>query len=167
MKCIVHNLKSYKVAWYFNSMLLTLNKMRIRDDKRYSIENPMPNHWILNIDPVESTNEGSYSCRVSNGMNRFIFLRVGSPPRFVGNDATHQVINTTERQNVSLVCEAEGSPTPTIYWYKHGKHIHTGKTLVIKNLSRNSHSEYECVARNSIEPDSSRHFKLNVNCKLY
>ena len=42
--------------------------------------------------------------------------------------------------------------------------ITTGIHLNLINISIYSHSEYECVARNTIEPDSSRHFKLNVNC---
>ncbi|CAF1062168.1 unnamed protein product, partial [Brachionus calyciflorus] len=30
MKCIVHNLKNYKIAWYFNGILLSLNNIRIK-----------------------------------------------------------------------------------------------------------------------------------------
>lgn len=45
------------------------------------------------------------------------------------------------------------------------KLIATGPQLFIKDINRHSHSEYECVARNGIEPDPSRLFKLNVNCK--
>lgn len=44
--------------------------------------------------------------------------------------------------------------------------ISTGPQLVIKDINRHSHTEYECVARNSIEPDPSRHFKINVNCNI-
>lgn len=44
--------------------------------------------------------------------------------------------------------------------------ISTGPQLVIKDINRHSHSEYECVARNNIEPDPSRHFKINVNCNF-
>ena len=51
--------------------------MRIKDDKRYSIENPHQNEWRLVVDPVDSDNEGQYSCRLSNGMKKTIFLRVG------------------------------------------------------------------------------------------
>ena len=44
------------------------------------------------------------------------------------------------------------------------KLVGTGPHFTLKDISRHTHSEYECVARNTIEPDSSRHFKLNVNC---
>ena len=63
--------------WYFNGILLTLNTNRIRDDKRYSIENPTPHEWKLIIDPVSSSDEGQYSCRLTNGLKRSIFLTVG------------------------------------------------------------------------------------------
>ena len=42
----------------------------------------------------------------------------------------------------------------------------TGPHLFLQNISRHSDLEYECVARNKIEPDPSRHFKINVNCKI-
>ena len=111
-----------------------------------------------------------------------------APPKFTGNNGSHQiVINTLEKQNITLSCEAEGNPVPTIYWYKNSKCsffqtklsisrmlnlvsgkidklIATGPHLGIKDINRHSHSEYECVARNTIEPDPSRHFKINVNC---
>jgi hypothetical protein len=45
------------------------------------------------------------------------------------------------------------------------KYISTGVNLHIKNLTRHNHIEYECVARNSVPPDASRHFKININCK--
>ena len=66
---------------------------------------------------------------------------------------------------MTLSCEAEGNPLPTIYWYKNNELITTGPHLHLTNITRHSHSEYECVARNKIEPDPSRHFKLNVLCK--
>ncbi len=47
------------------------------------------------------------------------------------------------------------------------KLVGTGPHFTLKDISRHTHSEYECVARNTIEPDSSRHFKLNVNCWCY
>ena len=111
-------------------------------------------------------------------------------PTFVENNGSHQIlINTVEKQNITLSCDAEGNPTPTIYWYRDckwrlitiemfellmAKLIHlinysdtlisTGPHLALKDINRHSHTEYECVARNNIEPDPSRHFKINVNC---
>lgn len=164
MKCIIHNIKNYKIAWYFNGILLTLNNIRIKNDKRYSVENLHPHEWTLIIDPVDPNNEGEYTCRLTNGMKRAIFLKVGIPPVFTENNGSHQiVINTPELQNITLSCQADGNPFPSIFWYREAKLIATGPHLHLHHITRHSHSEYECVARNSIEPAPSRHFKINVN----
>ena len=97
-------------------------------------------------------------------MKRSIFLKVGVPPVFTENNGSHQiVINTPEKQNITLSCEAEGNPVPSIFWYRNSKLIGTGPHLKLHDVNRHSHSEYECVARNTIEPAPSRHFKINVN----
>jgi len=77
LKCLVHNLKNYKIAWYFNGMLLTLNTIRIKSDQRYSVENPSANLWVLNIEPVDLSNDGEYSCQLTNGIKNNVYLRVG------------------------------------------------------------------------------------------
>ena len=56
---------------------------------------------------------------------------------------------------------------PTVYWYKSSKLIGQGPQLELKDITRHSHLEYECVARNGIEPDPSRHYRINVNCKIH
>ena len=100
-----------------------MGNLRIRDDKRISVENLQPNEWRLTIDSITESDEGYYSCRLSNGMKKLMFLRVGVPPKFTnGNNGSHQVvINAVEYQNLTLPCEAEGNPLPTIYWYKNSK----------------------------------------------
>jgi neurotrimin len=77
LKCLVHNLKNYKIAWYFNGMLLSLNAIRIKSDQRYSVENPSTNLWVLNIEPVDLSNDGEYSCQLTNGIKNTVYLRVG------------------------------------------------------------------------------------------
>jgi hypothetical protein len=166
ISCTVHNMKSYKIAWYLDGVLLTLNKQRIKNDKRYSVENSQQDEWTLIIDPVGSDNEGFYTCQLTNGLKKVTFLRVGIAPRFIGNNESHQVvINTDEHKNIKLSCEADGNPKPTIYWYRNEKFLSFGNHLELEDVTRHSPSEYECVARNTIEPHPSRHFKINVNCK--
>ncbi|CAF0847191.1 unnamed protein product, partial [Brachionus calyciflorus] len=86
-------------------------------------------------------------------------------PIFIGNNDSHVIINALERQNITLTCEAEGNPSPLIYWYKNNKLVATGSHYIKKDISRHSNAVYECVARNGIEPDPSRLFKINVNFK--
>lgn len=64
-----------------------------------------------------------------------------------------------------MSCEAEGNPMPIVYWYNNNRLLSTGTHLNLNNISRHGSSEYECVARNKVQPDPSRKFKINVNCK--
>lgn len=96
-----------------------------------------------------------------------MYLKVGIPPKFIGNNnANHVIVNTLAGENITLSCPADGSPTPVIYWYTKKKLVGTGSHLRLGNISQFEHSEYECVARNNILPDPSRKFKINVHCKL-
>ena len=81
---VVHELQvpldicsDFKIAWYFNGMLLSLNAIRIKSDQRYSVENPSTNLWVLNIEPVDLSNDGEYSCQLTNGIKNTVYLRVG------------------------------------------------------------------------------------------
>lgn len=47
------------------------------------------------------------------------------------------------------------------------KLIATGTQYMKHNVSRYNSAIYECVARNGIEPDPSRLFKVNIQCKLF
>ena len=97
-----------------------------------------------------------------------MYLKVGVPPTFTGNNnGNHVIINTPVGKNVTLSCEAAGNPMPVIYWYMKKTLIATGAHLHLANISEFAHSEYECVARNNILPDPSRKFKINVRCKLF
>jgi hypothetical protein len=94
-------------------------------------------------------------------------LIIGVPPKFTGiHDGNHVIVNTKFGENVTLACEALGNPQPIIYWYKNSKLVSTGAHLHLLNVNGVANSEYECVARNKVEPAASRRFKINVNCKL-
>jgi hypothetical protein len=171
LSCTVYNMKSYKIAWYLDGVLLTLNKQCIKNDKRYSIKNrnDQPNKWTLVINPVASNNQGFYTCQLGNGLKKVTYLQVGIAPRFTidtnNNETQKVVINTKENETIKLTCEADGNPKPNIYWYRNNKFISFGNYLIINNVTRHSPTDYECVARNTIEPDPSRNFKINVICK--
>lgn len=67
----------FKIAWYHDGILLTLDTIRIYDDERYTIENPKSNEWKLVINSIDLNDEGLYSCRLSNGLKKIIHLKVG------------------------------------------------------------------------------------------
>ena len=80
-----------------------------------------------------------------------------------------------EGDNVTLSCNAEGNPVPTISWIRSGSHIDTSgnssrirfsedkKQLTITNVNRTDSGEYRCVANNSLGKTSSSS-KLDALC---
>ena len=82
----------------------------------------------------------------------------------------------TEGDNVTLSCNADGNPVPTISWTKNGSPVDTSynsrigfskdkKQLTIRNVNRTDSGEYRCVANNSVGNDTSKAAELNVKCK--
>ena len=58
-------------------MFLALDNIKVRDDPRISIDNPKMNEWVLIINPIDSNDEGYYTCVLTNGLRKMVFLRVG------------------------------------------------------------------------------------------
>ena len=64
----------------------------------------------------------------------------------------------TERENVTLSCNASGNPTPSISWTKDGTALNSprislssdNKQLTITNVNRDDSGDYRCVANNSV-----------------
>ena len=86
--------------------------------------------------------------------------------------------NTTEQEgnNVTLSCTVDGNPKPSISWIKDVSPVSTSgnprisfgtdnKQLIITNVNRSDHGEYQCVASNSLGNATSSAATLNVQCK--
>ena len=84
--------------------------------------------------------------------------------------------NTTriEGDNVTLSCNVDGNPVPTISWTRDGSPVSTSgrisisddkKQLTITNVKRTDSGEYRCVANNSLGNATSNAATLNVKCK--
>ena len=80
----------------------------------------------------------------------------------------------TERENVTLSCNATGNPTPSITWTKDGSAVNHprislslgNKQLTITNVIRDDSGDYQCVANNSIGAAvTSNAATLDVQCK--
>ena len=88
---------------------------------------------------------------------------------------THpQNITTREGQNVTLYCNATGSPVPTISWYKNGYPINNSfstilspshEQLTIRSVNRIDSGDYTCQAKNRVGTDTSNASTINVQCK--
>ncbi|KAL9951088.1 hypothetical protein ACROYT_G043684 [Oculina patagonica] len=78
-----------------------------------------------------------------------------------------------ERDNVTLTCNADGNPEPTISWTRNGYPLDTSedsritfsenkKQLIITNVKRTDSGEYRCVAKDSLGNDTSTAATLNI-----
>ena len=81
-----------------------------------------------------------------------------------------------EGENVTLFCNADGNPPPTISWTRNGSPVNTTinsrisfsedkKNLTITDVNRTDSGEYRCVASNELGNDSSNNATLDVQCK--
>jgi len=104
------------------------------------------------------------------------------PPKILVNPSPDTKM---EKENVTLSCEYEGKPKPTVEWFVNDitklnpsdpriqitntgnvKGVHS--VLTIYNLNRTDEGRYKCVVNNSIKANvASNEAQLTVNCKLH
>ncbi|XP_075748509.1 immunoglobulin superfamily member turtle isoform X4 [Rhipicephalus microplus] len=120
----------------------------------------------LNLTNVRESDKGWYECKVfflnretiRNGT--WIYLDVLAPPHF--KSKPEQIIYVKVGESVVLPCEAEGTPPPTIIWYKDNLPLEESTNiqihpteLRISNLRQTDVGDYTCMARNSEGSDSA------------
>ncbi|XP_051803642.1 hemicentin-1 [Acanthochromis polyacanthus] len=127
---------------------------------------------VLRITRIQVSDGGSYTCVASNRAgvdNRHYNLQVHVRPGLDGAGSTEDV--TVVRGNVaSLLCIADGTPTPIISWLKDGVTLAPDRHLILLNLNTtlqipqarvNDTGRYTCMANNTAG-HASRHFNLKV-----
>uniref|UniRef100_UPI0037E9B6AB hemicentin-1 n=1 Tax=Semicossyphus pulcher TaxID=241346 RepID=UPI0037E9B6AB len=127
---------------------------------------------VLRITRTQVSDSGTYTCVASNRAgvdNRHFSLQVHVPPGLDGAGSTEDV--TVVRGHLaSLLCIADGTPTPTVTWLKQGitlipnphfKFLNLNTTVQIIQAQVNDTGRYTCVANNTAG-QASRHFNLKV-----
>ncbi|KAI3368574.1 hypothetical protein L3Q82_025583, partial [Scortum barcoo] len=127
---------------------------------------------VLRIIRTQVSDSGTYTCVASNRAgvdNRHFNLQVHVPPGLDGAGSTEDV--TVVRGNLaSLLCVADGTPTPTMSWLKEGvtlipdrhlRFLNLNTTVQITQAQVNDTGRYTCVANNTAG-QASRHFNLKV-----
>ena len=71
----------------------------------------------------------------------------------------------TEGDNVTLSCNASGTPTPMVSWIKADGQRVNGSELVLTNINRNETGEYRCEASNECGIATETAL-VDVQCKL-
>uniref|UniRef100_A0A674HNL5 Neural cell adhesion molecule 1 n=1 Tax=Taeniopygia guttata TaxID=59729 RepID=A0A674HNL5_TAEGU len=133
----------------------------------------------LQIRGIKKTDEGTYRCEgriLARGEINFkdIQVIVNVPPSVRARQST---MNATANlsQSVTLACDADGFPEPTVTWTKDGEPVEEvededkysfnadGSELVIHRVDKSDEAEYICIAENKAgEADATIHLKLTL-----
>ncbi|XP_055686975.1 peroxidasin isoform X2 [Lutzomyia longipalpis] len=135
------------VVWSFNGSPLQLSEHR----------RVHPN-GTLTINPTSAADTGTYKCDVSNKyetISSSAEVMVDVIPRFV---VTPENRTAKVGEEVTLDCEAEGDPSPTVAWERDdGQQIVftpriylTGNQLHIKDAKESDSGLYICIAENAV-----------------
>ncbi|KFW93055.1 Neural cell adhesion molecule 1, partial [Phalacrocorax carbo] len=137
----------------------------------------------LQIRGIKKTDEGTYRCEgriLARGEINFkdIQVIVNVPPSVRARQST---MNATANlsQSVTLACDADGFPEPTMTWTKDGDPIeqaddeekysfnYDGSELIIKKVDKSDEAEYICIAENKAgEHDATIHLKVFAKPKI-
>ncbi|NXU97450.1 NCAM1 protein, partial [Cettia cetti] len=137
----------------------------------------------LQIRGIKKTDEGTYRCEgriLARGEINFkdIQVIVNVPPSVRARQST---MNATANlsQSVTLACDADGFPEPTVSWTKDGEPVeeaededkysfnYDGSELVIHRVDKSDEAEYICIAENKAgEADATIHLKVFAKPKI-
>ncbi|XP_039305816.1 Down syndrome cell adhesion molecule-like protein Dscam2 isoform X4 [Solenopsis invicta] len=133
----------------------------------------------LSISTIAPAHNGTYTCRVTNGaatVAHSALLHVNVPPRWTVEPIDQ---NAVVGHGVSIACQAEGFPIPTVTWKQsigetpgdyrelgygtEGAGVARNGSLVIPRVSRDHAGFYICQASNGIGPGLSKLIRLTVH----
>ncbi|XP_078379844.1 hemicentin-1-like [Oculina patagonica] len=119
---------------------------------------------------VTQADAGWYSCTGTNTLGEGpparaqLLIKRKYPPAITYFPQNRYTVNETS--NVTMVCRANGVPTPRIIWRKSGsyKELASGEEFSIVNTSGSDDGTYTCTAKNYLGQDS-REITLNVRTR--
>ncbi|NXX50442.1 HMCN1 protein, partial [Tricholaema leucomelas] len=127
---------------------------------------------LLRLARVQVSDAGVYTCVASNRAgvdNKHYSLQVFVPPSLDNAGGTEDV-TVVKGSSASMKCLSDGTPVPTMSWFKDGHPLSLGTHLTSSNQGMLLHfvtvevddtGKYTCVASNEAG-DVSKHFALKV-----
>ncbi|XP_043857120.1 neuronal growth regulator 1 [Dromiciops gliroides] len=156
-----------KGAWLNRSSIIFAGGDKWSVDPRVSISTLNKRDYSLQIQNVDVTDDGPYTCSVQTQhtpRTMQVHLTVQVPPK-IYDISTDMTVN--EGTNVTLTCLATGKPEPSISW-RHispsAKPFESGQYLDIYGITRDQAGEYECGAQNDVSFPDVKKVKIVVNC---
>ncbi|MGH0131433.1 UNVERIFIED_CONTAM: hypothetical protein FKN15_007170, partial [Acipenser sinensis] len=128
----------------------------------------------LQISSAEKSDAASYSCVASNMAGdtmKEYNLQVYVRPTILNSGSRPSNVTVTRRNDVTLECEVQGIPRPTVTWLKDGRPLvngrgvlilNEGRLLQIKNSQVSDTGRYMCVAMN-VAGQADRKYDVNVH----
>uniref|UniRef100_A0A3Q2ZRK6 Neurotrimin n=1 Tax=Kryptolebias marmoratus TaxID=37003 RepID=A0A3Q2ZRK6_KRYMA len=135
-------------AWLNRSSILYAGEDKWSVDTRVSLVALNQMEFTIKIENVDMTDEGQYVCAVqtsSRPRTTSVHILVQVPPKII-NLSRDIVVN--EGSNVTLMCQANGKPEPSIRDL-----ASEDEFLEISSINRQRAGTYECTAVNDIGTD--------------
>ncbi|XP_062708654.1 cell adhesion molecule Dscam2 isoform X5 [Aedes albopictus] len=137
---------------------------------------------LLNIPSLSAAHSGDYTCVASNPAAEVKFtasLQVKVPPRWIVEPID---VSVERNRHITLHCQAQGVPTPTIQWKKatgskSGDYeevreraytkLLTNGSLLLQHVKEDREGFYLCQAHNGIGTGIGKVIQLKVNSSPY
>ncbi|CAJ1062599.1 carcinoembryonic antigen-related cell adhesion molecule 16-like isoform X3 [Xyrichtys novacula] len=108
------------------------------------------NNRVLSFQPLNRTNKGVYSCKISNPINSIeanynLSVIYGPDAVQIKGDSLVNIGGTIE-----LTCTAESEPSASFTWLLNGTVIHSSAVYTKKDAEASDSGNYTCQAKNDI-----------------
>ncbi|KOC62018.1 Titin [Habropoda laboriosa] len=90
-------------------------------------------------------------------------------------DSSLKANDINDGDDVYFQCDVQANPEAFVSWYKDGKELHpetttaiffpSGRSLVLRSVTRNSAGEYSCAAFNTEGKSTSEPLMLEIMCE--
>jgi hypothetical protein len=166
-----HGLHGIPVMWYKDdiSNTIVIDKNAVNGDKRIEVKVTDSGSTLL-IGAATSEDAGKYICQIASNDKPEIkhSVIIHTPPSVTIKST---VLDARKGDDITLACEGEGSPPPTVKWTRQGKNMPDGSPFIEKDVltftevSRKHEGLYLCTASNGFGKDASKTVLVDIKYK--